>query len=113
MVKLWEQAIELYLKNGSMKHTAAMLEISPALVRRYLVIAGVYSTPRIEVINELYNKGYTIAQIATTLNLHRNTVLSMIPYQRGTRKAPPSPNALRIRRCRERKKKKVDSASDV
>lgn len=57
MIELQKQVVEFYLKNGSIKHTAAMFEISTQLVRRYLINAGVYSTPKIETATELYNRG--------------------------------------------------------
>ena len=104
MIELQKQVIEFYLKNGSIKHTAAMFEISEQLVRRYLINAGVYSTPKIEAANELYNRGCTVDQIANALRIGRKTVISMLPYRKGTYKAPPSPNALRIREYRERKR---------
>lgn len=108
MIELQKQIVEFYLKNGSMKHTAIMFEISTQLVRRYLINAGVYSTPQIKAANELYSSGSTVEQIADSLCISRKAVISMLPYRKGTYKAPPSPNALRIRECRERKNRTIN-----
>ena len=102
MIELQKQVVKFYLKNGSITHTAAMFEISQEVARRYLINAGVYSTPRIEAANELYNRGCTVDQIADALRIGRKAVISMLPYQKGTYKAAPSPNALRIREYRKR-----------
>ena len=113
MIELQKQVINFYLKNGSINYTAAMFGISAQLARRYLINAGVYSTPRIEAANELYNRGYTVDQIAHALRIGRGTVISMLPYRKDTYKAPPSPNALRIRKWRERKKSMATFASAI
>lgn len=113
MVDFQKQVIEYYLKNGSIKHTAVMFEVSDQLVRRYLINAGLYSTPRIKEVTGLYNKGLTADQISNKLHITRKTVISMLPYRKGTYKAPPSPGALRVRKCLARKKAMAASADAV
>ena len=113
MVDFQKQVIEYYLKNGSIKHTAVMFEVSDQLVRRYLINAGLYSTPRIKEVTGLYNKGLTADQISNKLRITRKTVISMLPYRKGTYKAPQSPRALRVLKCMARKNAMAASADAV
>lgn len=102
-MRIQDRTVEMYRLNQSIKETARELQLSEALVRRYLIDAGEYTTDRIEMIRSLYNKGKSVREICSLLHLSKSAVSSVIPYTKGSYKNPPSRNAIRIKKCRERK----------
>jgi predicted transcriptional regulator len=48
--------------------------------------------------------GKTLAEVASTLGKSENAVRSYMPYEKGTYLKPPSMNALRIRKHRQKRK---------
>jgi transcriptional regulator with XRE-family HTH domain len=49
--------------------------------------------------------GKTLAEVASTLGKSENAVRSYMPYEKGTYLKPPSLNALRIRKHRQKRKR--------
>lgn len=103
-----DRVVSLYRKNGSIKATAKALRVSDWLVRRILVINGEYSNQTSDEIIGLYNSGAPKSEIADRLSVTIKTVSSYLPYTKGSYKGAPSENAIRIRRCRERKKERLE-----
>ena len=80
---------------------ARRLKISEQKTRKILITAGAWSSP----LSLKIAKMKSIDEIAESLGITRNAVLSYTPYDRGMQGAEyPSVNALRIRACRAKKK---------
>lgn len=106
MDTLVTSAVELCKKGLSLKQIGRELNISEQKVRKILITAGLWSSETCEKVAALEKKGCSIDQIASEVHLTRNAVLSYMPYDRGMQNAEtPTANALRIRKCRERKAK--------
>lgn len=105
-----DELISYYLQCKSIKECAQRFDMSHQTVRRLLILAGEYSSPMSERINALYDQGYTAQEIADKVKLGIKSVQGYIPYTKGKYMAEePTVNALRIRACRERKKKQGDN----
>lgn len=106
MDALQETVIRLCEQGITVKEIARRTKISEQKARRILITVGLWSSPRSEMIQQMYKNGKSIDEIAAKLNMSRNSVISYIPYRKGMYNAEyPSENALRIRACKERKKK--------
>ena len=101
----YKDILEHYRQTQSLTKTAKELKISEQVVRRTLITAGLYSSEQSEHIQRLYTAGMPIKDIAELLRLSRSAVWSYLPYSRGPRKDwGTTANAMRIRKCREKKK---------
>ena len=101
----YNEILDKYRQTKSITKTAKLLEISEQVVRRTLITAGLYSSEQSEHIQRLYAAGMPIKDIAELLHLSQSAVWSHLPYSRGPRKDwGTTVNALRIRKCREKKK---------
>lgn len=99
------EIVELYERTGSICATAKIVGAGHQAVRRILWEAGVYTSPQFEEINQLYSRGYDVAQICDMLSMSRSAVMSYLPYTRGTRIAGERTiNSIRIMKCRAKKK---------
>ena len=106
-----DELITYYRECKSIKECAQRFDMSHQTVRRLLILAGEYSSPMSERINTLYDQGYTAEEIAKTVKLGIKSVQGYIPYTKGKyMSAEPTVNALRIRACREQKKKQGENA---
>lgn len=100
-----EDVLAMYRVTGSINETARATHLSAHTVRHLLITAGVHKTPRANQIWELVAQGYSYKDIAKTLGLSRATVLGYLPYIHGpTSCGERSENALRIERCRRKKR---------
>lgn len=100
-----QQIIDTYQDCMSIKATARRLSISESTVRRHLVIAGHYTNDRKEEIDQLMGEGFSVPEIAAKLHVVKNTVRTYLPYTKGSYIGPEkSENAMRIRKCREKKR---------
>lgn len=96
--------INVYRQTGSIRATSASSGIGHQAVRRVLIEAGEFASPRAEQIMELYEQGVSPDEICAKLSLTRSCVFSYLPYTRGTYLfGPRSINALRIEECRRKK----------
>lgn len=96
--------INIYRQTGSIRATSAASGISHQVVRRVLIEAGEFTSPRAEQIMGLYEQGMSPDEICAELSLARSCVFSYLPYTRGTYLfGPRSINALRIEECRRKK----------
>mgnify|MGYP000957846843 CR=1 FL=1 len=98
------RVLELYAEFGKIKPTARAAGISEQTVRKLLITAGVYTCELSVKVQGLLAQGMNIAEVASTLGKSENTVRSYMPYEKGTYLKPPSLNALRIRKHRQKRK---------
>lgn len=98
-----DSLISYYESCGSVRETAARFDYSPQKVRKILIDAGRYASPRSILINQMYDAGKTREEIADCLGVTKKTVDGYLPYSKCVYNAPnPSRNALRIRKCRQK-----------
>ena len=106
----WTAAIRLSEQGLKPAAIAGRLGISPQKVKRILITAGMYSTPRTEKIAAMQETGMTVEEIAEELGISEAAVQSNLPYIKGQYGAEyPTVNALRIRKSRSKNKRKETS----
>lgn len=90
-------------KPVQLKILAAKFGITPPKVRKILITGGVYTSPIMVRIHELYHAGYSVEEIQQMTGLSRSSVHSYLPYSKTVYKTNEiSVNAERIRLFRER-----------
>lgn len=99
--EILNQIIKKFLTCESIKQTALALNTSIHLVRKMLISAGIYSTPRSIQVQKLFDEGLTLSEIAAQLKLSRGYVDSLLPYTRGCYlRADKTYNAFSVRRSK-------------
>ncbi len=107
MDKLVTSAVDLYKKGLSLKQISRELNISEQKARKILITVGLWSSETYKKVAALAKERCSIDKIMADTHLTRNAVLSYMPYDRGMQNAEnPTANALRIRKCREKKERK-------
>lgn len=92
ILRLWDQGL-------TRNQIANRLDVSKQKVTRVLITSGAVETEE----SALYNQGCTVEQIMQQLGKSRKAVVTRLPYLRGMYDAEyPTPNAIRIRRWREK-----------
>lgn len=100
-----DDILRSYRITKSIKRTARELEVSECTVHKALLSAGVISTPLSERIKELIAAGMPQKDIAKLLHTSISQVSKHTLYSKGSYlNDNKSINALRIKKCRERKK---------
>ena len=90
-------------KNRTLSSVAGELDISVSKVVKLLITGGAYMPDMARQVNELYESGFTVAEIQSKLNVSRATVQSYLPYRKGIYSAKDtSVNADRIQVYRKR-----------
>ena len=98
-----------YRSSGSIVSTATALGISQAAVRKALITTGDYSSPTSDQVQALAEQGHSPAEICKLMGISKSAVNANLPYSKGTYLSEDkSPNAIRIRACRERKASKSE-----
>lgn len=98
-----QKVIDMYSNGISMKQIGFSLNISPQKIRRILITFCGYTTSRIRTINEMYDTGMSIDEIAEHLELTRKVVINNLPYTKGIYNLEsPSRNAQNIRKWRSK-----------
>lgn len=93
--------VRAYGTEGSIKKVAALFRISEQKVRKVLIDAGEYESDMSIQVNDLYEQGYSVENIAEKLRVSKSTVSAYLPYTKGVYLGEnPSSNALKIRKCR-------------
>lgn len=96
-----ESVLRLYAEGCSIKEIERRTNISHSTITKVLVSYGDVSTPE----KLLFDKGMSISEIAAMLEKSEKAVKIRLPYIKGPYdRDNPTENALRIRKCRERKK---------
>lgn len=96
--------IAAYRDHPTIYTAAKRCGCSRSVARRVLLSAGLISSPLIEQVRTLRSAGLSTSEIAERLHCSPRTIANYTPYQRGCRADyPPTPNALRIRKCRSKK----------
>lgn len=106
MDRIFTSVLRLSEQGVSLKQIGRQLGISEQKVRKILISAGAWSSETSKKISSLVENGKSLDEIQAVTGLTRNAVLSYLPYERGMQNAEyPTINALRIRKCRQNKKK--------
>ena len=80
---LYQAIISEYEKTNSIKETANNLGSNIIKVRRVLITEGLWSSKQSRAVGELYEKGYSTAEIAKELFISEKNVQSYLPYTKG------------------------------
>lgn len=102
-----KEIISNYHHTESVLETSRVTGLSVQKVRRILITAGEWTSPRTDEINRLMESGKTVTEVASMLGITENAVIGHLPYSKGEyNSASPTKNAIAIRRHRERKSQK-------
>ncbi|BAL84751.1 hypothetical protein SELR_pSRC401000 (plasmid) [Selenomonas ruminantium subsp. lactilytica TAM6421] len=95
-----------YKASESIKEVARKSGLSFGKVRKILITEGAVRYERTDELTKLMQQGLSIEQAAERLGISTKLANNYIPYSKGEyRSDSPTLNALRIRKCLERKKK--------
>lgn len=105
---LIDQVVELYASGMSMRNIGTQLSLSQMKVRKILITAGAYTSERCDEINDYYQNGYSVEEIAEIFRMTKSSVYSYLAYETVIYNLEEkSVNADRQARYRERKKQNV------
>lgn len=97
--------IAAYREHPTIYTAAKKCNCTRDVARRVLLDAGLISSPRANEVRTLLSAGLSAGQIAERLGCTVSTVYNYAPYIRGCHADyVPTPNAIRIRKCRARKR---------
>ena len=102
-----EEIIMLYKNGVSINMIHEMTGKSSCKIRKLLITKGLWKDELSEKVCALLKEGKTEEEIAKILNKSINVINSRSPYTRGIYGWDLSENALRIKKCRENKKREV------
>lgn len=104
-MRLSAKIIAAYRNHPTIYTAAKRCGCSRDIARRVLLAAGLITSPRADEVRTLHDAGLPPAEIAERLGCTVSTVYHYAPYIRGCRADYiPTPNALRIRKHRARKR---------
>lgn len=107
MEKLFEEVVDLADQGLSLRKISKITGISQQKARRILISNDAWSSPQADEIAKLVASGLTVDEISEKLHLSRSIVISYLPYKKGPYYSDdPSINALRVRKCRDKKSAK-------
>lgn len=97
-----KKIIDVYEAFGSIKKTSSETGYSWNKVVKTLSSRGyILSETHAEILDK-YKNGMSVDEIALQLGLNKKTVQAYIPRKRPLYNEEQSPNALRIKKCREK-----------
>lgn len=103
-----DQVVELYDSGVSMRNIGTQLSLSQMKVRKILITAGAYTSERCDEINDYYQNGYSVEEIAEIFHMTKSSVYSYLAYETVIYNLEEkSVNADRQARYRERKKQNL------
>lgn len=103
-MSLSAKIIAAYRNHPTIYTAAKRCGCSRDVARRVLLAAELISSPRADEVRTLHDAGLPPAEIADSLGCTVSAVYNYLPYRRGVHADyTPTPNALRIRKCRARK----------
>lgn len=101
---LVEETIKMYQNGIGVKNIAAMHCISYEKTVKILVTAGVYTSEIYDNIKQLRESGKSDPEVCEIMAITADALNRYTPYKKGLYNSEhPTINALRIRRCREKK----------
>ena len=104
-----DEILAAYSRHGSIKGVHKATGYSEGLIRKTLVTAGLYTSPRAEEVQALAAQGLREADIAEQLGISKGIINTYLPYSKGTYlNEEKTENAQRIRACRARKKEQAE-----
>ena len=104
MDQIEKTVLRLHEQGESLKGISRRTGISTYKACKILVNTGIAPTERAEEVQAMYKAGLSQSDIAKRLGVQKDTVQKYIPYMRGLQNSEySSRNALRIRKCREKK----------
>lgn len=104
-MSLYQDIIAAYRAHPTIYTAAQKCNCTRDVARRVLLAAGLISSQRADEVRTLLSAGLPPGQIADRLGCTISTVYNYAPYQRGLHADYiPTANALRIRKCRARKR---------
>ena len=94
-------------ESGNISAAARRVGVSHGVVYRVLITNGIIPPGKAEIVAKLTEQGYTRAEIAKELGITEKTLKTFLPYDRHSYVVGDKTwNAVKIRRCRERKKER-------
>lgn len=99
---MYNRIIEAYDRAESITGTMKATGIPYPKVRKALITAGLCETENWRRIRDYLERGYTPEQICAEMHISASTYSTHTPYTEFDPETP-TPNARRIRKCRERK----------
>lgn len=105
---LIDQVVELFDSGLSMRKIGTQLSLSQMKVRKILITAGTYTSERCDEVNDYYQNGYSVEEIAKIFHMTKSSVYSYLAYETVIYNLDEkSVNADRQARYRERKKQNI------
>lgn len=104
-----DRILSVYADRKSIKGVKKIVGVSDHRIRKVLTANGITINVTHKKILEMHDKGMTVSDIASTLRISESVVQSYLPPVRPIYRINPSVNALRIKKCREKKKNKEDT----
>lgn len=102
-----QEIITAYHATGSIRATAKQTGFSAPTVRKILITAGEYASPRTDEIKKLMESGLSVEEIARELNCTISAIHSFLPYSKGCYAVgEKTENAKRIAACRQKQAEK-------
>lgn len=102
-----EQIVNFYQGCKSIRETSRYFNLSTQKIRRILICCGIYRTELSDKVVALFEAGMDYNEIAKLLHVSKSTVYAYVPYTKGRYYTDnPTENAIRIRKCKAKKKKK-------
>ena len=99
------KVINDYKINKSLKSAARAAGFNENKARKILINAGLLHYARTDALLELIQNGDTLEQAAKKLKISVKVANNYLPYSKGEYNGDyPTLNALRIKKCREKKK---------
>lgn len=99
-----EEIIKMYQNGIGVKNIAAMHCISYEKTVKILVTAGVYTSEIYDNIKQLRDSRKSESEICKIMSITAGSLNRYTPYKKGLYNSEyPTINALRIRKCREKK----------
>lgn len=81
-----KEIISIYNETNTFRRAAIKLNMSPMKIKKILISENIPiddQTGTIASVSRLRNEGLSVGQIASILNISRNTVIACSPYQKG------------------------------
>lgn len=105
------EIIKIYeTERGNVNTTAREAKVSWQVVCRVLITNGIIPPGKAEAVAELAEKGYSRAEIAKELGVKEKSLKTFLPYDRHSYVVGDKTwNAVKIRKCRKRKKEKDEN----